>query len=207
MLFQLEGVKVQEFAAYSDLEIQAGRVTFLAGASGTGKSTLLRLLNGMISATAGTVRYLGKPIEEYDPVPLRREVLLVGQSVYLFDKSIRENFEMYYAYRDLPAPSEETMRHYLDLCAGPFPLDSVCNLLSGGERQRVFLAICLSLGPKVLLLDEPTSALDDNTSTVLMERVTAYCKKAGITLIVVSHDSALAARFAEETITLGGGAS
>ena len=205
-LFDLQGVAVQDFAAYPDLEIEAGRVTFFCGASGSGKSTLLRLLNGVTSATRGHVSYRDKQIETYEPTALRREVLLVGQSVYLFDGTIRENFSEFHAYRDLPAPDEATMRAYLDLCVAPFPLESVCNLLSGGERQRVFLAICLSFGPKVLLLDEPTSALDEATARALMGQITAHCKEKGITLLVVSHDRAIAAKYAEDTIFLTGGA-
>jgi len=205
-LFVLQDVNYKDIVRYPSLTIEAGRATFLCGASGTGKSTLLRLLCGVASATEGRITYLGKGIEDYDPTLLRRDVLLAGQSVYLFDKTIRENFEEFYAYRDLPAPDEETMRTYLDIAAAPFSLDSVCTTLSGGERQRVFLAICLSLCPKVLLLDEPTSALDDNTAAVLMERVKSHCAEQGVTLIVVSHDRAIAERFADEIITLGGGA-
>jgi len=206
-LFTLQDVNYKDIVRYPDLTIPAGRATFLCGASGAGKTTLFKLLNGVASATAGRITYLGKPIEDYDPTLLRREVLLVGQAVYLFDKTIAENFAEFYAYRDLPAPDDATMRTYLDIAAAPFPLESVCATLSGGERQRVFLAICISLHPKVLLLDEPTSALDDNTAGVLMARVKAHCADHGITLLVVSHDKAIAERFADEIIHLEGGAA
>ena len=205
-LFTLQNVTFLDILHYPDLEIKQGGATFICGESGSGKSTLLRLFNATVSATTGQICYLGKDIETYETIALRREVLLVGQSVYLFDKSIRENFAAYYAYRDLAAPDEETMREYLDICTAPFSLDSMCNLLSGGERQRVFLAILLSLEPKVLMLDEPTSALDDKTADTLMERIKAHCKERGITRIAASHDRAIAEKYADHIITLKGGA-
>ena len=207
VLFTLQDVKFLDIITYPGLEIAEGGATFLCGESGSGKSTLLRLLNGTLSKAAGHIRYRDRDIEDCETIALRREVLLAGQSVYLFDKTIRENFEEYYAYRDLEPPDEETIRAYLDLCLAPFPLDSMCNLLSGGERQRAFLAILLSLEPKVLMLDEPTSALDDKTADGLMERILSHCREQKITLIVVSHDKTLAARYADHTITLEGGST
>jgi len=205
-LFTLENVNYLDILQYPDLIISAGKTTFLCGESGTGKSTLLRLCNGTLSPTVGEVSYLGKRITDYDPISLRRDVLLVGQSVYLFDQSIADNFKEYYTYRDLPAPDAETMRDYLHICAAPFPLESMCQTLSGGERQRVFLAIHLSLKPNVLLLDEPSSALDEKTAETLMGNIKSHCEAKGISLVVVSHDKGLAAIYADDCIVLAGGA-
>ena len=74
--------------------------------------------------------------------------------------------------------------------------------LSGGERQRVFLAICLSFLPKVLMLDEPTSALDQETAERFMTQVLDYCRQRGMTVVAVSHDPALTERHAENVISL-----
>ena len=74
--------------------------------------------------------------------------------------------------------------------------------LSGGERQRVFLAICLSFLPKVLMLDEPTSALDQETAERFMAQVLAFCRERGMTVVAVSHDPALTGRHAENIISL-----
>jgi len=203
-LFTLKNVNYLNILHYPDLAIPADKATFLCGESGAGKSTLLRLLNGTLSPTAGEVSYLGKPIEDYDPILLRRDILLVGQSVYLFDLSIEDNFKEYYTYRDLPAPSRETMQTYLDLCALPLPLDSMCPNLSGGERQRISLAIHLSLQPKALLLDEPSSALDEKTAEAVLGNIKTHCNKKNITLIVVSHDKGLGALYADDIIVLRG---
>ena len=74
--------------------------------------------------------------------------------------------------------------------------------LSGGERQRVFLAICLSFLPKVLMLDEPTSALDQETAERFMAQVLAFCRERAMTVVAVSHDPALTGRHAENIISL-----
>lgn len=203
-LFELQEVRFGGILSYPDLRVREGGFTFIQGESGAGKSTLLKLFNGSLPLESGNLRYRGKDLQEWDTIALRREVLLVGQTVYLFDETIRENFREYYAYRDLPAPSEEHMTRFLRLCQAEFPLDTAAATMSGGERQRVYIAICLSFGPSVVLLDEPTSALDEGTAQRLMTGLKAHGEKEGITFIVVSHDQALTEAFADERITLEG---
>ncbi len=166
---------------------------------------MLKLLSGVASYDAGSVQYRGQEVTAYDSIALRREVLLCGQTVYLFDGSIRDNFRKYYAYRDLPAPEDAVIRDILTLCVANFPLDAMCASMSGGERQRIYTAIYLSFMPRVLLLDEPTSALDAKTALAFFESITGFCRKKKITLIVVSHDKILTERFADAVIVLGSG--
>lgn len=201
-LFTLKEVVFKDVIRYPDLSIESGALTSVCGESGSGKTTLLRLLNATVSASRGQVFYEGAPIETLDPLCLRREVLLCGQSPWLFEGSVRDNFAEFYRYRDLPAPGDEEIRGYLEVCAADFNLEGECLTLSGGERQRVFIALCLSFRPRVLLLDEPTSALDDATAHTMMARLKAFCSQAGITQVVVSHNSALVAEFADCGITL-----
>ncbi|ABX41474.1 ABC transporter ATP-binding protein [Lachnoclostridium phytofermentans] len=201
-LFTIENVNYKNIIRYPNIEIPEGGATFICGESGSGKSTLLKLLNGVISPTDGKINYLDKNIEDYDPITLRREVLLISQSVYLFDMSIKDNFNEYYAYRDLENISEEEMKNYLDICSVHLPLDSMCSVMSGGERQRVFNAINLSFQSKVLMLDEPTSALDYKNANALLENVKSFCKRKEKTLLVVSHDRAIANKFADNIINL-----
>ena len=198
-------MQYQDILSYPDIEIPETITTFICGESGSGKSTLLKLLNGVLSPSDGSIAYSGKGLEEYDPIHLRQEILLVSQSVFLFDKSIKENFDEYRAYRGLESLPDEQIKSYLNICSIDLPLDSLCHVLSGGERQRVFLAINLSLSPKVLMMDEPTSALDDKNANTLMDNVKAHCKASQITLIVVSHDKALAEAYADHVVTLSGG--
>jgi putative ABC transport system ATP-binding protein len=204
-LFSLKNIDYKNIIQYPDIEIYDGSVTFICGESGSGKSTLLKLLNGVISPTGGVIFYHGKNIEEYDPIKLRRDVLLISQSVFLFDLTIKDNFNHYYAYRDLPVLSDDEVKKYLDICTVNLPLDSPCNVLSGGERQRIFMAVHLSLKPKVLMLDEPTSALDDKNANALIENIKLFCKQNNQTLLIVSHDKSIANQYADRTINLTGG--
>ena len=202
-ILKTESVVFQGFLRYPDLQVRPGAATFLTGPSGCGKSTLLRLFNGVHSPSAGMVSYDGTNLVWLDPVALRREVLLAGQAAYLFPGTIRENFRMYAEYRGEAPAAESSMLGFLSLCQVPFSPDDLCDKMSGGEKQRVFLAICLSFSPNVLMLDEPTSALDAKTADALMGAVKVHCHEEGVTLLVVSHDPALAERYADERIHLG----
>ena len=187
---------------YDDLSIEGGKASFISGPSGSGKSTLLRLFNKTIAPTAGSVLYHGQNMDEIDSIVLRREVLLAGQSVFLFDSSVGDNFDAYCEARESAPLSSTEKENFLRLCCASFPLDASCVHLSGGERQRVFLAICLSFLPKVLMLDEPTSALDQETAERFMSQVLGFCRQRGMTVVAVSHDPALTARHAENVISL-----
>jgi len=202
-LFSLNGVTFKNIIRYPDIKIPTGGLTtFICGESGCGKSTLLKLLNGVASPSAGEIFYNSESILTYDPVMLRREVLLCGQSAYLFDGSIADNFKQYYSYRNISAPTADEISKYLSICSADFLHTAECNTMSGGERQRVFTAICISLQPKVLLLDEPTSALDDATAYEMLTNIKSFCQNQEIALIVVSHSKAIVEKFADNIITL-----
>ena len=96
------------------------------------------------------------------------------------------------------------MKYFLDLCSVPFSLDNDCTKMSGGERQRIYIAIFLSLKPKILMLDEPTSALDKQNSNDVIKNIIDYCKENEITIIVVSHDGNITEKFADHVINIGG---
>lgn len=201
-IIETEALTYAGILHYPPLRIMEGAVTFLTGDSGSGKTTLLRLINATLSPESGHIFYRGEDTRLSDPLELRRKVLLTGQSVFLFDTTIRDNFHMYYEYRDLPTPSDELIDRYLSLCMAPFALDSSCNTLSGGERQRVYLAIFLSFGADTLLLDEPTSALDRHLSDSVFSNIVSFAKNSGTTLVVVSHDTELVKKHAEFELNL-----
>ena len=196
------GLKFKDIIDYPPVSILRGRATFVSGESGSGKSTLFRLLNATASPSAGAILYEGNDIADMDTVQLRREIILASQSVFLFDGTIRENFEQFYDFRDETPINDEKIRAYLALCCANFPLESRCETMSGGERQRIFLAIHLSLAPKVLMMDEPTSALDEITSNQLISQIKAYCANCGTTLIMICHDRTLVDAYADEVIRL-----
>lgn len=201
-IIECKKLNFQNRIHYPPIEIERDRITFICGESGCGKSTLLKLFNATVSPSEGEIVYDGRPLDSMDSVALRKEVLLVSQNVFLFDGTVEENFRQYYAYRELPPLSPEQMRKYLSICCADFDLSANCVTMSGGERQRVFIAICLSLKPKVLMLDEPTSALDEATAGQFFSNLRDFCGENAITLLVVSHDKSLAARFADTVIPL-----
>ena len=201
-LFKAKQLCFHDTICFADLEIPNGKTTFVTGPSGAGKSTLLRLLNGVLSPTHGQLYYLGRNLEEFDTIELRKEVLLVSQAVFLFDGSIRDNFADFYEHREKNLPGDQTIKKFLAICCLPFEPDATTNTMSGGEKQRLYLAIFLSFHPAVLMLDEPTSALDSETANRVMQNIITYCQAEGITVIAVSHDQALTKRFGENILTL-----
>jgi len=203
-LISFNGVKVLGLIIYPDFHIPSKKITFISGSSGSGKSSILRICNGTMAIDSGIVKYCGKDILDYDILQLRREVLLVAQSPFLFEGSVYDNFVEYYAYRDKPCPEEKEINFYLDLCKILIPLNTMCESLSGGEQQRIFIALFLSFNPLVLMLDEPTAALDPQISFELMDNITAFCKSKNMTLIVISHNQDLAKNYADHTISLTG---
>lgn len=187
---------------YPDLQIKPESMTFLKGESGCGKSTLLKLLNGTLSPTAGSIYYRATDIAEIETVRLRREILLVSQSTFLFSGSTYDNFVAFYQSRDLIIPEKKEIQNFLRICQIDISVDASCDTMSGGERQRIYHAVALSFKPKVLLLDEPTSALDAATADKFFAHIKAYCSASKITVIAISHDAVLTNRYADQQILL-----
>ncbi|MEG1869671.1 MAG: ABC transporter ATP-binding protein [Oscillospiraceae bacterium] len=202
-IITVENLTFKEILSYPKIEIEQ-ETTFVCGNSGAGKSTLLKLLNGVTPKSGGKIYFNGKNIDDTDPIELRKKVLLCGQSVYLFDKSISENFDEYYSYREMPFLNDEEKMKFLHICCADFPLDTVCTSMSGGERQRIYIAICMSFMPQVLMLDEPTAALDTKNANDLVKNIKLFCTENSISLIIVCHNDAIAEHFADKIITLDG---
>ncbi|MDV0447520.1 Vitamin B12 import ATP-binding protein BtuD [Methanosarcinaceae archaeon Ag5] len=201
-MFEIRNVSFQNTIFYPDISIFPNQVTFISGESGSGKSTLLRFLNGTMTPNSGSVLFFGNDVAVMDPIDLRRQVLLANQSVFLFDGSIRNNFAQFYSFLDKKPPSYDEISRFLRICCLDFPLDKNCSVLSGGERHRVFIAVCLSFLPKVLLMDEPTSDLDERNAVCLIRNVIAFAKEKGITLVIVSHDAEIVKQFSDWTIVI-----
>lgn len=188
---------------YHDISIPENKVTFIVGASGTGKSSLLKLFNQTRSQDSGSIFYNNQNIDKIDTISLRKDILLISQSVFLFDDTIKGNFEKFYEYRGEKLISEDEIRRFLNICCIDFSLDESCVTMSGGERQRIYTAILMSFKPKILMLDEPTSALDSTNSINMLSNIISFCRFHKITLIIVSHDNELTKKFADNIITLG----
>ncbi|HEY8889764.1 MAG TPA: ABC transporter ATP-binding protein [Clostridium sp.] len=205
-LFKASNLIYKDNLIYKNVKIEQGKINFIVGESGCGKSTFLKLLNQSINARSGELLYKNKPVSSYDPIVLRREVSLVSQEVFLFDENITDNFKTFYALRKKPMPDKEYIEYITNLCCVNVPLDQNASTLSGGERQRVYISIFLSLNPSVILLDEPTSALDEKNSHEMMINITNFCKTKNIELVIVSHNKTIVDEFSENKIEIVKGA-
>ena len=174
-----------------------GSVTCLLGASGAGKSTLLRLCNRLEVPSSGEVRFRGEPLDEIDPLHLRRTVGMVFQRPTPFPGTVRENLLV----AD-PAADATSLRMALERARLPESfLDREADSLSGGEQQRACLARTLITEPEVLLMDEPTSALDP-AATQRLEALGRRLADAGMPVLWVTHDLQQADRIADRRIVL-----
>jgi putative ABC transport system ATP-binding protein len=180
--------------------IPAAGITVISGPSGAGKTTLLRLCNRLEVPDAGRVCYRGQPLDELDPLLLRRRVGLVFQRPTPFPGSVADNLAMAHPDASTGELSTALTRVALD----PGLLDQEARTLSGGELQRMCLARTLVTQPETLLLDEPTSALDAQPKQVF-EHTARDLAAQGITIIWVTHDDAQARRVSDRIYQLRDG--
>jgi putative ABC transport system ATP-binding protein len=192
--------------AIAEMDIAAGEAVFVHGPSGCGKSTLLALLAGVLVAGAGSVQVLGRDWARQ--APARRDALRADRIGYVFQQfnllpylSVLDNvllpcrFSAPRAARALPSPAAAA-RALLDRVALPAALAArPAAELSVGQQQRVAAARALIGAPELLICDEPTSALDADLRDGFMDLLLGACRDSGATLVFVSHDERLAARF------------
>ena len=205
MLFECDHVSFRRGGTVVLEELTFGiseGTTCIAGPSGAGKSTLLRLFNRLADPGAGTVRYRGRDVREYDVVALRREVGLVPQLPALLDGAVEMNvsFGARLAGKAADVPTALSLAGLDDTFA-----DRPAGRLSVGEQQRVMLARALALQPKVLLLDEPTSALDERAKTAIEATLVDLRERLSMSFVFVTHERAQAERLADRIIWLDGG--
>jgi putative ABC transport system ATP-binding protein len=180
--------------------IPAAGITVISGPSGAGKTTLLRLCNRLEVPDSGTVCYRGQPLDELDPLTLRRRVGIVFQRPTPFPGSVADNL----AVAHPAAGAEELSTALKRVALDPSLLAQEARTLSGGELQRMCLARTLVTQPEALLLDEPTSALDAQPKRVF-EHTARDLAAQGITIIWVTHDDAQASRVADRIYQLRDG--
>ena len=184
--------------------VQAGEVFSVVGPSGAGKSTLLRTINRLVESTAGNIFLDGAPIEEINPLELRRRIGMVFQLPALFGDTVEDS--VLYGVR-LAGKCADVER-LLGL-AGLAPSLASRNpqSLSVGQQQRVSIARALALEPEVLLMDEPTSALDQAARQRIEDLIGQLNKELGLTIVVVSHALDQVERIADRVVLLIDGRS
>jgi len=187
------------------LEIAAAGTTVLIGPSGCGKSTLLRLVLGLVTPSDGEVVFEGRPLALTELPATRRKMGYVIQDGGLFPHlSARDNATLMARHLDwAPARTEARLAELCELTHFPDDgLDRYPLQLSGGQRQRVSLIRALMLDPDLLLLDEPLSALDPMIRSGLQKDLRAVFTALDKTVVLVTHDLAEAAYFADHLVLM-----
>ncbi len=200
------GRSVGPVALVSDVSVKvhSGELLAIAGSSGAGKSSFLRLLNRLDEPTSGAVSFEGVDYRQIAPRDLRRKVGMVMQRPFLFPGTVADNVRFGPWQRGEVLPDETVDRLLLQVGLPDFASRNVANL-SGGEAQRVSLARALANSPKVLLLDEPTSALDDESKAGIEMLIQKIMRETRLTCVMVTHDVAQAARMAGRVMFLDHG--
>lgn len=186
------------------LEVEAGQVVAIIGRSGSGKSTMLRCINGLEAYQSGSITVAGHRVEQEQTKlrALRKDVGIVFQSYNLFPHlNVGENIMLSprITQRMQKSEAEKIARMALERVGLVDKFDSYPDMLSGGQQQRVAIARSLAMRPKVMLFDEVTSALDPElTGEVLM--VMEELAREGMTMLLVTHEMNFARRVADITV-------
>ena len=188
-----------------NFKVNKGEFTVIVGASGAGKTTILNMLGGMDTPTSGTILVDGHNIATYDDKQLtdyrRDDIGFVFQFYNLVQNlTASENVELASQISKDPLNSLDILERVgLGGRKDNFPAQ-----LSGGEQQRVAIARAIAKNPKLLLCDEPTGALDYQTGKSILGLLRSMCDNYGMTVIVITHNSALAP-MADQVIHLKNG--
>jgi putative ABC transport system ATP-binding protein len=185
------------------VQVQRGEVLAIVGASGSGKSSFLRLLNRLDEPSEGTVLLNGRDYRDIPPRELRRRVGMVMQTPHLFPGTVAGNIA-FGPTQHAERITAEQVEALLSCVGLPGYGDRSAGSLSGGEAQRVSLARTLANSPEVLLLDEPTSALDDRSEQGIEELLLSVIRERRMACVIVTHDMAQAARLASRTMHMAG---
>ena len=184
---------VKNFPVLNDIsiDINKGQTTAIVGSTGSGKSTLIKLVLRLYDSTSGEIKFDGKNIRDLELDSLRNKIGLVSQDIFLFEGSVFENI----AYGNLDAKDEEVWE-----AAKLSESDKFINLLpnkentivgergqklSGGQRQRISIARAILKNPEILILDEATSAVDNETEAAIQRSINTL--KEGRTVIAIAH--------------------
>ena len=193
------------------LAVDAGEFVAIQGTSGSGKSTLLNMLGGLDSPTSGEVMFDSKSLTPFSKKEMaryrRHSVGMIFQNFNLIPTmSAAENVELALAFGGLRGKTRDGRA--AELLEGVGLRDRLTHRpseLSGGEQQRVAIARALANSPRVLLADEPTGNLDSTRAEELLSLLRQMVERDRLTILMVTHDRELAARFADRIVMMKDG--
>ena len=197
-IFSAEGVEVQALQGLN-LEVESGELTAIIGASGSGKSTMLSILSGLDTPTAGSATVAGHDLQA---MTTRERTLYRRNTVgFVFQQTARnllpyftaaENIALALAVARRPRRMRaERVSDLLELLDITGVRDRVPAQMSGGQQQRVAIAVALANEPEVLLADEPTGELDEANSSLVLEAMRDVNERLGVTILIVTHDQSV----------------
>src|SRR5215471_20344849 len=197
---------VNGVALVNDITFQLGAREVLAvvGPSGSGKSSFLRLLNRLDEPTSGTVFLEGTDYRQIVPRELRRRVGMVTQRPFLFPGTAVDNLRYGPRQRGQTLSDADAEALLTRVGLPGYGSRDITNL-SGGEAQRISLARSLANSPEILLMDEPTSALDESSKLGVESLIREVIGTSKLTCVIVTHDTAQAARLADRAMILDSG--
>lgn len=190
--YRISTISSRSILSGISLEVNQGETIALLGRSGSGKTTMLKLINRLRLCTSGSILVEGRNLLEWDSIRLRRRIGYVIQEVGLFPHlTVEENVSLVPALEKWPAARIKDrfaeVMHLVgmkpDEYAGRYPRN-----LSGGQRQRVGVARALAADPAILLMDEPFGALDPVTRAELQQEFLALARRVSKTIVLVTHD-------------------
>ncbi|WP_353856694.1 methionine ABC transporter ATP-binding protein [Bacillus sp. Bos-x628] len=176
-----------------NLEIDKGEIFGIIGYSGAGKSSLIRLLNGLELPTEGIIEVAGNRINEISSAKLRKarqEISMIFQHFnLLWSRTVRQNIMFPLEIAGVPTSKRRARADELIKLVGLEGKENVYpSQLSGGQKQRVGIARALANNPKVLLCDEATSALDPQTTDSILELLADINQRLGLTIVLITHE-------------------
>ena len=192
-------------------QIEKGEYVALIGSNGTGKSTLIKCVSGLLPLESGRVEICGRDLKRLKSRERAQMVAVVPQSYYVdYDFTVEDIVMMgrnpYIDFRHRESEEDRAIaKRAMEMTNTEIFLDRYYNELSGGERQRVILARAIAQQPQIILLDEPTSALDLHHQIEVMELIRQLNEKENITVMAVLHDINLASRFCSRIVILKDG--
>ena len=203
---QYNGKKIME---HFSLKVEEGEFLTIIGSSGCGKTTMLKMVNGLIRPETGRVMVKGENVEETDLIRLRRSIGYSIQGNVLFPHmTIEENISYVpnlWNRRDKEKTREAVSKWMKIVGLSDDMRDRFPSELSGGQQQRVGIARALAASPEILLMDEPFGAVDEITRGQLQKEIKGIHQKTGVTILFITHDIAEALYLGTKVLVLDHG--